>query len=698
MSKLQLTGAGAVYFRVSGDKQEVTRQTESHAAFEKRHGARVPSAHRYEDHMPRDMSAKRQDFQRMMKAVRAGSLQWIFVDHIDRFGFADEWELVEMLRDLRAAGCKLYDATDDEWTSAGLMSFFKAGLAGHASRDEQVKKSHRVLGGMLAKARNGEWLGAPPQLGFDVACYDRATFQEVWRVVWENRKEEGTEKRRGKERPKYKTFRRKDYPDGTSERLDGNVEFGVNKDTQIMRITPTKDKAKLNAVKSLFKRYAGESVSFTGLAKWLNDLGIRNACGKRYQGVHVERMLRDEAYLGYPTFNKRTRGRFKRYGGAKGVAEVAPALAGKEQRSDAADVIRCSTRLFDPIINRETWDAVQTKLAGYQKAPRSPRVFKMYLSGLVVCAGCGKPMNARGERNEYLCATWNRYRLEGNIAGSPCQSNPVKQSVLEAYITQYLEETEQRLELLAPPKDEHGLTDKLWAQEEDAWTTFRDGIARLTGYLAKHHPDEYAVIVREHSGAEEEGRPSPDDFVEAVVQCYRTNFNPGGLTAEIEQLEAEHTKMMKQWADLPTPRAKSKARDELTALEERIGELERQREDAADVVVAARREMQDLQRAIAEARLAMNGAEGEEALRRRAEVLRSILCRIECEFVLTTRPKKGRGNWTRSKLVGVSFVPIAGDPWSVSGASLPGESVSTAWRGSPWGRRRPRGCCPPRGA
>src|SRR5262249_55592345 len=138
-----------------------------------------------------------------LKAVQAGILQWIFVDHIDRFGFADEWELVELIQTLRKAGCKLYDSSDHEWTARGLMSFFKAGLAGHSSHDEQLKKSLRCLGGMVAKARAGEWQGGPPRLGFDVACFDRANGAEQWRVVFEGRDVVGQTKRRGKERSVY---------------------------------------------------------------------------------------------------------------------------------------------------------------------------------------------------------------------------------------------------------------------------------------------------------------------------------------------------------------------------------------------------------------------------------------------------------------------------------------------------------------
>lgn len=197
-------------------------------------------------------------------------------------------------------------------------------------------------------------MGAPPQLGFDVACFDRATGEELWRVVWEGREIVGTVKRNGKTRLKYKAFRRKVYPDGSEERFDGECVFRTSKDTQVMRITPTIDRTKLAAVKTLFHKYATEAVTFYDLAKWLNKLGVRNAAGNKFQGARFSRLFADESYLGYPTFNKRGRGRFHRYDKEGGVVELESGLAGKERTNAPEDVVRCSTRLFDPIIDRDT--------------------------------------------------------------------------------------------------------------------------------------------------------------------------------------------------------------------------------------------------------------------------------------------------------------------------------------------------------
>ena len=47
-------------------------------------------------------------------------------------------------------------------------------------------------------------------------------------------------------------------------------------------------------------------------------------------------------------------------------------------------------------------------------------------------------------------------------------------------------------------------------------------------------------------------------------------FDCSGVANEIKTLEAEHTAMMEQWKDLPTPRAKVKAKVVLDALESKI--------------------------------------------------------------------------------------------------------------------------------
>ena len=110
----------------------------------------------------------------------------------------------------------------------------------------------------------------------------------------------GTEKRKGKERPAYHIRRLKVHRNGCTERFDGEQVFRTSKDTQVMRIVPSRDKAKLAAAREVFRRYASERVTFFDLAKWLNDQGVRNSFGQRFQGRDIAKMLVDRAYLWLP--------------------------------------------------------------------------------------------------------------------------------------------------------------------------------------------------------------------------------------------------------------------------------------------------------------------------------------------------------------------------------------------------------------
>ena len=632
---LHLDGPGGAYLRVSDDRQETERQIESIRLFEQRHGVIIPKRLWFEDRgWARDEDKQRPEFQRLLKTAVSGGVRWIVVDSLDRFGTKNAKRLFRYLDELEEAGCHLYDANDKEWTGDDDGTEITAWVGGKTSTREQKEKSKRALGGMVAAARAGEWQGGPPRLGFDVACFDRETGAEWWRVVWEGReKTDKTEVRRGKKRPVYRVLRVKVYADGRTERFDGEAVFRTSKETQAMRIVPTRDAAKLEAARSLFQRYATEAVSFYDLAMWLNRLGIRNAFGERFQSRDIEPILSDAAYLGYPTFRKHRNGRFHRYDADGGIVELEPELRGKDTASDPADIIRGTRpdggRWYEPLVDRATWDAVARKLGGRAKAAPSPRSGGLYLSGLLTCAGCGKPMYSRKDRGEYYCSTYHQHRCEGRTADSPCLRNAVDHAELEEYVSRYLEEIGKRLEVLTQGPGTNGehLTDHLTGQGAQAHQAFIEGIERLCGYLAQHHPDQYRAVCREYAERaamnadlsgngdgcnaswvghlDEQQRtamhccnakpPTPGGFVDACLAAYKANFDSEELAAEVERLEAEHTAMMRRYADLPTPRAKEKAKAELAALEECIAGLERQGQDMAGAVEQQFRQVLDLQ-------------------------------------------------------------------------------------------------------
>jgi DNA invertase Pin-like site-specific DNA recombinase len=715
-----LSGDGAAYIRVSDDEQDTKRQHEAIRNFLERYGVTVPQSHHFEDEgWARDTADRRPDFQRLMRLVEAGKIKWIVVDQLDRFGMKTAKQLFAYLYRLEEAGCRLYDATGKEWTGDDDGTEINAWVEGKKSTKEQHGISRRVLGGQVARAKDGCWQGGPVRLGFDVACYSLATDAELWRVVTLGRGAGGGGPRRLKV-----------YPDGRTERFDGADNFPVFQPaTEVLRIAPSRDQAKVDAAVAVFQRFATESVGFAALAHWLNAGGFRNSHGGMFQGYNVEAMLEDPLYLGCYVWNRQHVGKFHRYRGGQAVLE----LNHEERRTKnaAADWV-WGRQLFPPLVDEETWEAVQRKLAERERRAPAPRSAGLYLGGLVVCGNCGAPMvghRARktrprpgeeaADRYEYFCGSyfkavrerWQKSR--DGVRVSPegvecrCLRNGVYQEVLEEYVDQYLQETGHRLRLLLGDTIEVDPTARLGQQEVGAWSAYQQGFDRLVTYLAEHSPEEYTELLRQAEAEAPAGaggkpggkrrpgkrtsRTSRKDLEEAVVNhrddptqyyhpgsqesdfladalaLYRSAWDPAALQAEVAKLEEEHTALFHRYADLPTPRARAKAQAELAALEAKIAKLEAQQQDLGEGVAAALRDLRELAAAIHAARQALAAGALERAARRRAAALRAVIQRIECTFTATGQSGGGRGR-RNARLVEVTVWPVLGDPVAYAGA------------------------------
>jgi hypothetical protein len=482
-------------------------------------------------------------------------VKWIVVSERDRFGTADADEFIHYRYQLRRWGCRLYDATGADWTRKAIDAVIMAAVDGEKSEQEQHAISKRVLGGMVKGARAGEWQGGAVRLGLDVGCFDRATGKELWRVVLEGREK-----------------RVKVWPSGRVERFDGRGNFPRWQPlTEVLRLTPSKDKAKVQAAVSLFERYASEAVSFTALAHYLNALGIRSCYGRPFESRSVQDTLADPIYMGYASWNKTHQGKFHRHKDGTTVLEMN--REGKQSRNRGDDWI-CSERLFESLVPLSTWNRVQEKLATRGTRAKAPHSHRHYLAGLLVCGHCGSPLvSGHGDRGgngryEYQCGSYTlavRYKTERK-----CLRNGVYQDVIERFVESYLEETGRRLEVLTGGQGADHLTDHLSQQEGTAWKTFLDGFDRLTDYLARHHGEEYAAILRaaherheEDERALEGGGEAPpgalaeqlaqhpevldgraegngfhllDDFPAECVDLYRSRFDPSAVEAELAEL------------------------------------------------------------------------------------------------------------------------------------------------------------------
>jgi len=435
--------------------------------------------------------------------------------------------------------------------------------------------------------------------------------------------------------------------------------------TEVLRLAPSKDKGKVSAAVTVFKRFATESISTTALAHHLDSLGFRTGYGGSFQSHHVESMLEDPIFIGYYTFNRRHVGKFHRYSDGRVVPEVNYDM--RMTKNPRADWVQ-SRRLFKPLVDRETWDAVQRKLDAQSKRAHAPRSAAQYLAGLVYCGGCGKRMVAGairrtktkpqkdgylGERHEYRCGTYFKAVRANKLSECKCRRNGVFQDTLEVYIERYLQETGQRLERLTADVDADELTARDEAKLSSLHDDFVSRMMTLLDYIRDHDP----------SGWDAMWAPIPatqDVPVERAVEFYRRCFDPNQASARLAELEAEHDRLTAQCLNLKTARAIAKVNGQLAALEAEIQELEERRRNVADLVEQQWREVCDLSRAIARARQALASEGGERSMRQRADALRAIIQRIECTFKETGQRGGGWGK-KASELATVKIYPVVGE-------------------------------------
>lgn len=133
--------------------------------------------------------------------------------------------------------------------------------------------------------------------------------------------------------------------------------------------------------------------TYREIARMLNGAGYRSVLGNPWSGTAVQLVLTNPAYLGHVVLRE----------------------------SDSPVSRAAYPGLHEPLIDRETWERVQTRCrelsngqAGTHKAQRP-----YALSGIVVCARCGRRLvglrstRPRGDERYYICGARNSQGIAG---------------------------------------------------------------------------------------------------------------------------------------------------------------------------------------------------------------------------------------------------------------------------------------------
>jgi DNA invertase Pin-like site-specific DNA recombinase len=617
---------GVALLRVSDNKkQDHQSQREIIQSWLDKNGLAVVSW--YLDSGSRHEAYKRQEFQRLLKDVEAGRVDWIITDTKDRFGTANIWEFGKFVCHLREHSTQLWSVAQGRLDTDDAVNSILSTVDSVRSRDEQVNKSIRSIRGAVSGAKNGEWQGGVPPYAFDVVCYG-IDGQEKWRVLYTG-----------------KDQRLRLWPDGRPpDRFDGKGNFPGRDRGDKMRLALSVDKDRIETIKKIFFWLATEAISLRALARRLNDLKISPVINDIWYVSRLRLLLENPIYRdGVPSWGKLSCGDFREWRDGT-YQEVEPGQSrGKSKKRQHPEADHVRPQPVEGLVDRDTWDRVQAKLAGITRT-FAPRNNDLWLAGLLVCGGCGQPMNAWRQRGggtwelSYNCRTYRRYGVKNS---SGCLLHRVQHNLIESLLGRYLKETGEGLEALlatsAGDMECQTIAGLLRQQEGKQWDYLR-----ALGRLWRE--------VRASGARPPEGQPWAYDSLCGAYQAQASTIR-ADLTKQIEALDQEHSRLVEGYADLPGKLAREKAKVRIEALEAEIEAVRVKLEPLDLKVQAIRADLERLDEAVVQARKSLAGDES----RRKAEAVRRVVRRIVCRF-----ERKLYGKQYRSTLVEVRIEPVEG--------------------------------------
>jgi DNA invertase Pin-like site-specific DNA recombinase len=629
-------GRGIGYVRVSSDRQDTQRQYDNIQLWLRKHD--LPDITILEDAGRRHQPEKRERFLQLTGMIQAKAIDWIVVDSLDRYGFGHPHEWGSFAWTMTKNGVTLWSATEDRPLNGdSIADLIISDVAAIGSRTEMVLKAQRDLGRKRSMAEEGLYTGGWVPFGTDVACQDQAG-KPRWRVVTVG-----------------KWQRIRIYPDGRQERWDGRNNFpGDRMVGDRLMLVPTVKTERITILNDVFTWFVNETLSFDAIARRLNERGTYHPFGPWY-GLLVRNVLRNPTVIGLPAYNRRANSLYAELLGGRINTDpprrgpTRPLMARQRERSEW---IVPPKPVFEPLVPVALFEAAQTKLGSLKRHAKAPRSSTLWLAGLVYCAKCGCRMigwyypKDRKDPNSYCCSL---YRKLGFHNPSGCRHHRCSQSQIERLLDRYLEMIGKDIEIAG----DLGL-DGLLASTGEVRERLTGIITEMETYLIAHL-DEVS-----HS------EPLPDG---------RKRYQVGHLTLELPRCgDRETLRLVFDWLSGCRTGQLRERKDGLTKrLEDLYLKWDRMEGVAREWCEREMREVQtelsalqpvDLAQQYREAlaelskmALVINKTRREVPSRRKGQLVRSMIERIECMFEY-----QQCGQQTRSRLVSARFVPLIQAP------------------------------------
>ena len=415
------------YIRMSSDRQEASpdQQRAEVAKLATRDGYKIVREY-FDEGISGDATEKRKAFRQMIRdAEEKGDFTAILCWDQDRFGRFDSIEAGRWIYPLRQAGVWLVTVAQgaidwNDFTGRVMYSIVQEG-----KHQFLVDLSRNVLRGRISAAKAGRLIVTPPY-GYDRLFTDPA----------------------GRE----------------SRRVPGGEKFHCPEGWSV-RLVPTENPGEVENVRTLFHTFANTDCSIHALVQTLNHQGVMPRRGKGWSATALRYLLSNPVYVGQLVFGRRQSGKYHQ------VAESGD--VGKPRGRAFREAPIVVDDAHEALVDRETFDRVQEKLASRRHGKAKPRYNGYILTGVLRCGHCGRPMSGRSagagrDRRYYTCP--------GGKTGQ-CKGYTVRQDYLDAYI---LDQIEKRI--LNPLASEQ--IHRAIHRQAKAKPGFQDPTEALRGQLA----------------------------------------------------------------------------------------------------------------------------------------------------------------------------------------------------------------------
>jgi DNA invertase Pin-like site-specific DNA recombinase len=356
----------------------------------------------YQDEgIPGDEFDRRSGFHQLLRDAQAGQFNVLVVDEPSRLSRQNLIDLVEkVIAPLRRAGVKIDTVSKGEMDYESLPGIIMMAVHAHKSADEVNDLARRTLGGIIQRAKAGQWFGWIAPYGL--------------RVV-------------------------RDMDPTTGKVLARRCVFGPEEEVATVRF--------------IFVAVANRGWSLRRICRELEKRGVKpptgNGRGKNKAGGHwnagsVRKILTNRKYVGDLPWNETRKGKY--WAWRDGKAEKSAGGKHTVLRNAPEDVIVADVApdVLPPIVSRDLFARAQAALARHQKktSPNGEENAYLFLH-LVLCGECGSYMRGHPLRSGrgYLCASYKDYGPKA------CHRNAVPEAQLWKAVLDKL-----RDEILSPQR------------------------------------------------------------------------------------------------------------------------------------------------------------------------------------------------------------------------------------------------------